>query len=99
MTDLLRLILPIYFIIYFGVAIVLKSVIVAKRTGKNPFVLPKVVIPADSAKIEKTVIKEITVFSDILLTHHTSPVLLIRSSNFKMTPIRYIRRFWYKIRK
>jgi len=41
MTDLLRLILPIYFIIYFGVAIVLKSVIVAKRTGKNPFVLPK----------------------------------------------------------
>jgi len=41
MTDLLRIILPIYFIIYFGVAIVLKSVIVAKRTGKNPFVLPK----------------------------------------------------------
>jgi len=41
MTDYLRIILPIYFIIYFGVAIVLKSVIVAKRTGKNPFVLPK----------------------------------------------------------
>ena len=41
MTDFLRIILPIYFIIYFGVAIVLKSVIVAKRTGKNPFVLPK----------------------------------------------------------
>jgi protein-S-isoprenylcysteine O-methyltransferase Ste14 len=41
MTDLLRIILPIYFTIYFGVAIVLKSVIVAKRTGKNPFVLPK----------------------------------------------------------
>jgi protein-S-isoprenylcysteine O-methyltransferase Ste14 len=41
MTDLLRIFLPIYFTIYFGVAIVLKSVIVAKRTGKNPFVLPK----------------------------------------------------------
>ena len=40
MTDFLRVALPIYFIIYFGVAIVLKSVIVAKRTGKNPFVLP-----------------------------------------------------------
>jgi protein-S-isoprenylcysteine O-methyltransferase Ste14 len=41
MTDFLRIILPIYFIIYFGVAIVLKSVVVAKRTGKNPLVLPK----------------------------------------------------------
>ena len=41
MTFFLRLILPIYFIIYFGVAIVLKSIVVAKRTGKNPFVLPK----------------------------------------------------------
>jgi len=41
MTDFLRIILPIYFIIYFGVTIVLKSVVVAKRTGKNPFVLPK----------------------------------------------------------
>jgi protein-S-isoprenylcysteine O-methyltransferase Ste14 len=33
--------LPIYFIIYFGVAFVLKSLIVAKRIGKNPLVLPK----------------------------------------------------------
>lgn len=41
MTDLLRIILPTYFIVYFGVAIVLKSLIVAKQTGKNPFVLPK----------------------------------------------------------
>ena len=41
MADFLRLILPIYLIIYFGVAIVLKSIVVAKRTGKNPFVLPK----------------------------------------------------------
>ena len=41
MTDFLRIILPIYFIIYFGVAFVLKSVVVAKRTGKNPFVLPE----------------------------------------------------------
>ena len=41
MTDLLRIILPIYFMISFGVAMILKSVIVAKQTGKNPFVLPK----------------------------------------------------------
>lgn len=41
MTDFLRLILPIYFIIYFGVAFVLKSVLVAKQIGKNPMVLPK----------------------------------------------------------
>jgi protein-S-isoprenylcysteine O-methyltransferase Ste14 len=40
MTDFLRWALPIYFIIYFGVVFVLKSVMVAKRTGKNPFVLP-----------------------------------------------------------
>jgi len=41
MTDFLRLILPIYFIIYFGVVFILKSVIVAKRTGTNPFALHK----------------------------------------------------------
>ena len=41
MLDFLRIILPIYFIIYFGVAFVLKSVVVAKRIGKNPLVLPK----------------------------------------------------------
>jgi protein-S-isoprenylcysteine O-methyltransferase Ste14 len=41
MTDILRIALPIYFIIYFGIAFVLKSVVVAKRIGKNPLVLPK----------------------------------------------------------
>lgn len=41
MTDLLRLILPIYFIIFFGVAFVLKTVTVARRIGKSPLVLPK----------------------------------------------------------
>ncbi len=41
MTGFLRLFLPIFFIIYFGVVFILKSVIVAKQTGKNPFVLPK----------------------------------------------------------
>ena len=40
MTDFLRLILPIYFIIYFGLAFVLKSLVVARRIGKNPLVLP-----------------------------------------------------------
>lgn len=41
MTDILRIALPIYFIIYFGIAFVLKSVVFAKRIGKNPLVLPK----------------------------------------------------------
>ncbi len=41
MDEILRLALPIYFIIYFGLAFVLKSVIVARRIGKNPLVLPK----------------------------------------------------------
>ncbi|OAZ05581.1 methyltransferase family protein [Flavobacterium succinicans] len=41
MIIILRMALPIYFIIYFGVAFVLKSVVVAKRIGKNPLVLPK----------------------------------------------------------
>lgn len=40
MTDFLRYFLPIYFITYFGIAFVLKSLIVARRIGKNPIVLP-----------------------------------------------------------
>jgi protein-S-isoprenylcysteine O-methyltransferase Ste14 len=41
MTDFLRIFLPAYFIIYFGIAFVLKSIIVARRIGKNPLVLPQ----------------------------------------------------------
>jgi protein-S-isoprenylcysteine O-methyltransferase Ste14 len=41
MTEFIRILLPIYFIIYFGIAFVAKSIIVAKRIGKNPVVLPK----------------------------------------------------------
>lgn len=41
MIDFLRIALPTYFIIYFGIAFVLKTVTVAKRIGKNPLVLPK----------------------------------------------------------
>lgn len=41
MIDFLRIALPTYFIIYFGIAFVLKSFVVAKRIGKNPLVLPK----------------------------------------------------------
>lgn len=41
MENFVKFFLPVYFIIYFGVAFVLKSVIVAKRIGKNPLVLPK----------------------------------------------------------
>jgi len=41
MEEILRLILPLYFIVYFGLAFVLKSLIVARKIGKNPLVLPK----------------------------------------------------------
>jgi protein-S-isoprenylcysteine O-methyltransferase Ste14 len=41
MTEIVRLILPVYFVIYFGLAFVLKSFVVAKRIGKTPLVLPK----------------------------------------------------------
>lgn len=41
MTEFLRLFLPIYFIIYFGIAFVAKSVVVARQIGKIPLVLPK----------------------------------------------------------
>jgi protein-S-isoprenylcysteine O-methyltransferase Ste14 len=38
--DFLRIILPIYFLLYFGIAFVLKSMIIGKRIGKTPLVLP-----------------------------------------------------------
>jgi protein-S-isoprenylcysteine O-methyltransferase Ste14 len=41
MNEILRIVLPVYFIIYFGVAMILKSLIVAKQIGKSPMVLPK----------------------------------------------------------
>ncbi|MDY3548372.1 isoprenylcysteine carboxylmethyltransferase family protein [Riemerella anatipestifer] len=41
MSEFLRIFLLAYFIVYFGIAFVAKSVIVAKRIGKNPLVLPK----------------------------------------------------------
>jgi protein-S-isoprenylcysteine O-methyltransferase Ste14 len=41
MNEFLSIFLPVYFIIYFGIAFVAKSIIVAKRIGKNPLVLPK----------------------------------------------------------
>lgn len=41
MNEFLITFLPTYFIIYFGIAFVAKSVIVAKRIGKNPLVLSK----------------------------------------------------------
>lgn len=41
MNEFLRVFLPTYFVVYFGIAFVAKSVIVAKRIGKNPLVLPQ----------------------------------------------------------
>lgn len=41
MEQFLRIFLTTYFIVYFGIALVAKSVIVARRIGKNPLVLPK----------------------------------------------------------
>lgn len=41
MREFLEIFLLIYFIVYFGIVFVIKSIIVAKKTGKNPIVLPK----------------------------------------------------------
>lgn len=41
MNEFLRIFLPAYFIVYFGIAFVAKSIIVGRRIGKNPLVLPK----------------------------------------------------------
>lgn len=40
MQEFLSVFLPVFFLIYFGIAFVLKSDIVAKRIGKSPLVLP-----------------------------------------------------------
>ena len=40
MEQFSRIFLPTYFVVYFGIAFVAKSVIVAKRIGKSPLVLP-----------------------------------------------------------
>ena len=41
MELLLRIILPVYFMLYFFLLFVLKTVIVGKRINKNPLVLPQ----------------------------------------------------------
>lgn len=41
MADILRIVLPLYFIVYFSIAFIAKTIIVARRIGKNPLVLPK----------------------------------------------------------
>ncbi|HEX8249045.1 MAG TPA: isoprenylcysteine carboxylmethyltransferase family protein [Pyrinomonadaceae bacterium] len=41
MDDVLRIILPLYLVAYFGVAFVWRSVAVWKQTGINPYVLGK----------------------------------------------------------
>lgn len=41
MDQLIPIFLPVYFLVYFSIAFVLKSWIVAKRIGKNPFVIPR----------------------------------------------------------
>ena len=40
MDQILRIGIPVYFILYFGIAFVAKSLIIAKRTGKNPIAFP-----------------------------------------------------------
>lgn len=41
MENYLSIILLLYFIVYFGIAFVLKTILVARKIGKNPLVLPK----------------------------------------------------------
>lgn len=41
MTDFIRLFIPFYFILFFAVSFLGISIVVAKKIGKNPNVLPK----------------------------------------------------------
>lgn len=41
MELLIKIFLPIYFILFFGICFVAKTIIVARRIKKNPLVLPK----------------------------------------------------------
>lgn len=41
MTEILRIFIPVYFLLFFSVAFVYKSVQTAKKIGKSPVVLPK----------------------------------------------------------
>ncbi len=41
MDELIRIILPIYFFVYFGQVFILKSLMVARRIGKSPLVFPR----------------------------------------------------------
>ena len=36
MEEAIRILLPVYFVLFFGIAFVLKSMLVAKRIGKKP---------------------------------------------------------------
>ncbi len=40
MKELLRIILPVYFILFFLLVFVVRSIIVAKKIGKSPVILP-----------------------------------------------------------
>ena len=41
MENFIKIFLPAYFIFYFAIALVAKTLLVAKEIGKNPLVLPK----------------------------------------------------------
>lgn len=41
MQQFLRWALPVYFVVYFGIVFVWKTVVIARRIGKNPLVFPK----------------------------------------------------------
>ena len=47
MEETLRIILPAYLVVYFGIAFVWRSVLVWKRTGINPYVVGKTDKPID----------------------------------------------------
>ncbi|MEW6004951.1 MAG: isoprenylcysteine carboxylmethyltransferase family protein [Stygiobacter sp.] len=41
MENFLKIFLPVYFVVYFGIAFIGRTLITAKKIGKNPFVLQK----------------------------------------------------------
>jgi protein-S-isoprenylcysteine O-methyltransferase Ste14 len=89
MEQFLKFFLPIYFILYFGIAFVIKSWIVAKRIGKNPLVLPK----DDSAygliglyfKLTLIFMFAYTILYALFngIYHHFLPIKSLESNTFK----------------
>lgn len=83
MTDFIRFFIPFYFIFFFGVSFLGISILVARRIGKNPDVLPK----DDSAYGLIGLYFKITIFS---LFIYALFILIFPDAVFSIFQIRFL---------